>query len=58
VISATESGLRQVEAVREARRTLYGSVLRHYLPEERQELATALERFTAALDAHMRAARS
>jgi DNA-binding MarR family transcriptional regulator len=58
VISATERGLRQVEAVREARRTLYGSVLRHYRPEERQELATALERFTAALDAHMRTTRS
>jgi hypothetical protein len=33
-------------------------VLRHYRPEEKQDLATALERFTAALDAHMRATRT
>jgi DNA-binding MarR family transcriptional regulator len=58
VISATERGLRQVETVRSARRTLYGSVLRDYRPEERQELAEALARFTAALDAHMRTTRS
>jgi DNA-binding MarR family transcriptional regulator len=58
VISATEQGLRQVEAVREARRTLYGRVLRDYRPEEKRELAEALEKFTAALDAHMRITRA
>jgi DNA-binding MarR family transcriptional regulator len=54
VIEATALGLRRVDAVREARRTLYGTVLRDYSGPERQELAAALERFTAALDAHMR----
>jgi DNA-binding MarR family transcriptional regulator len=57
VISATERGLHQVEAVREARRGLYGTVLRHYSPEEKQELATALERFNTALQEHMRTTR-
>jgi DNA-binding MarR family transcriptional regulator len=54
VISPTELGLRQVETVREARRSLYGTVLRDYRPEEKRELAEALEKFTVALDAHMR----
>jgi DNA-binding MarR family transcriptional regulator len=57
VIEATDSGLSQVEAVREARRALYGTVLRDYTDDERQDLATALERFTQALDTHMRASR-
>jgi DNA-binding MarR family transcriptional regulator len=57
VIEATARGLQQVDAVREARRALYGTVLRDYSGPERRELAVALERFTAALDAHMRASR-
>lgn len=57
VISATERGLDQVEAVRAARREVYGSVLRHYRPEEKQELAGVLERFNEALAAHMRTTR-
>jgi len=54
VIAATDTGLHQVDMVRQARRELYGSVLRAYSPDERRELARTLERFTAALDAHMR----
>jgi DNA-binding MarR family transcriptional regulator len=54
VIEATAVGLQQVDAVREARRSLYGTVLQDYSREERRELAATLERFTAALDAHMR----
>jgi DNA-binding MarR family transcriptional regulator len=57
VIEATALGLQQVEAVREARRSLYGTVLRDYSGAEREELAATLERFTAALDAHMRTSR-
>ncbi len=54
VIEATALGVQQVDAVRRARRTLYGTVLQDYSGPERQELAATLERFTAALDAHMR----
>jgi DNA-binding MarR family transcriptional regulator len=58
VIEATALGLQQVDAVREARRTLYGTVLHDYSGPERRELAAALERFTAALDAHVRATKA
>jgi DNA-binding MarR family transcriptional regulator len=58
VIAATVDGLQQVEAVRKARRSLYGSVLRDYSWEERRDLAATLERFTGALDAHMRASKA
>ena len=54
VIEATTLGLQQVDAVRKARRALYGSVLRDYSDEDRRELAATLERFIGALDAHMR----
>jgi len=57
VIEATALGLRQVDAVRAARRELYGTMLRDYSDQERQELATALERLTAALGSYMRAPR-
>jgi DNA-binding MarR family transcriptional regulator len=57
VIEATALGLQQVEAVRQTRRTLYGTVLHDYSGQERRELAATLERFTAALDAHMRTSR-
>ena len=58
VIEATALGLQQVDAVREARRALYGTVLQDYSEPELHELATTLERLTTALDAHMRASRS
>ena len=57
VIEATALGLRQVDAVRAARRELIGTVLRDYSDQERQDLAAALARFTAALGTYMRAAR-
>ncbi|WP_297600458.1 MarR family transcriptional regulator [Mycobacterium sp.] len=58
MIEATGLGLRQVDAVRKARRSLYGTVLRDYSVQEQRELAMTLERFTAALDAHMRATKA
>ena len=57
VIEATELGLRQVAAVSEARRAVYGLVLHSYTVEERRQLAEALERFTAAIDDYMRSTR-
>jgi len=54
VIAATPLGLRQVETVRQARRAVYGAVLKDYSDAEKRELALALERFTEALAEHMR----
>jgi len=54
VIAATALGLEQVDAVRQARRLVYGTVLKDYTPEEKRELAVVLERFTEALAVHMR----
>jgi len=54
VIAATAFGLRQVEAVRQARRVVYGAVLKDYSDAEKRELALVLERFTEALAEHMR----
>jgi len=54
VIAATALGLEQVDAVRQARRLVYGTVLKDYTPEEKRELAVVLERFTEALAEHMR----
>jgi DNA-binding MarR family transcriptional regulator len=54
VVAATPLGLEQVEAVREARRILYGTVLHDYTAEEKRDLAGALERFNEALAEHMR----
>jgi DNA-binding MarR family transcriptional regulator len=54
VVAATPLGLERVEAVRQARRVLYGTVLSGYSPQEKQELADALDRFIGALDEHMR----
>ncbi|WP_433302326.1 MarR family winged helix-turn-helix transcriptional regulator [Actinoplanes sp. CA-030573] len=54
VVAATPLGLEQVEAVRRARRVLYGTVLQKYSDAEKRELAEALERFNAALAEHMR----
>jgi len=58
VIEATALGLRQVDAVRAARRELIGTVLRDYSQQERRDLAAVLERFTAALDSYMRTPRN
>jgi DNA-binding MarR family transcriptional regulator len=54
VIELTPPGVHQVDMVSEARRTLYGTVLRDYSDEERRSLAATLERLNTALDAHMR----
>ena len=54
VIEATPLGLQQVEAVRQARREVYGAVLKDYSDAERRELALVLVRFTEALAEHMR----
>jgi DNA-binding MarR family transcriptional regulator len=57
VVEATPRGLSQVDAVREARREVYGMVLRDYTEGQKQDLADTLERFTAALDTYMRSSR-
>ena len=54
VIAATPLGLQQVETVRQARRVVYGAVLKDYSDAEKRELAAVLERFTEALAEHMR----
>lgn len=54
VIAATPLGLEQVDTVRQARKALYGTVLKDYSDEERRELAAVLERFNEALAEHMR----
>lgn len=56
VIEATEAGLKQVDAVRAARRALYGSVLADWPDDDRSALAAYLERLNDALDAHIRRA--
>ncbi|MEU4240997.1 MarR family transcriptional regulator [Actinoplanes sp. NPDC026619] len=54
VIAATPLGLTEVERVRQARKILYGKMLTGYSDQEKQELAGTLERFTEALEEHMR----
>jgi DNA-binding MarR family transcriptional regulator len=54
VIAATTLGLRQVDTVRQARRVVYGAVLKDYSDADKRELALVLERFTEALAEHMR----
>jgi len=54
VIAATPLGLQQVDAVRRARRVVYGAVLKDYSEDDRRELAVVLERFVEALAEHMR----
>jgi DNA-binding MarR family transcriptional regulator len=54
VIEPTETGLKQVNAVRAARRELYDKVLIDWTPEERAKLAAMLERLTGAIDAYVR----
>jgi hypothetical protein len=54
VIEATALGLKQVDAVRAARRALYGTVLAGWADEDRSALAAYLMRLNDALDAHIR----
>jgi DNA-binding MarR family transcriptional regulator len=54
VIAATPLGLRQVDTVRQARRVVYGAVLKDYSDADKRELALVLERFTEALADHVR----
>src|SRR5689334_16482853 len=56
VIEPTEKGLVQVEAVRQARRALYDKILHDWPPEQRADLARALERLTLAIDVYVRRA--
>jgi DNA-binding MarR family transcriptional regulator len=56
VIEATETGLRQVGAVQEARRALYDKVLSDWSPGERENLAGNLTRLTGSLDDYVRKA--
>ncbi len=54
VIEATALGLKQVDAVRAARRALYGTVLAGWADDDRSALATYLTRLNDALAAHVR----
>jgi DNA-binding MarR family transcriptional regulator len=56
VIEATETGLKQVGAVQEARRALYDKVLAEWSTGERENLADALTRLTGAMDEYVRRA--
>lgn len=54
VIDPTEIGLKQVDAVRAARRDLYDKVLTDWSEEDRGTLATMLERLTHAMDTYVK----
>jgi DNA-binding MarR family transcriptional regulator len=54
VIEATETGLKQVSAVQEARRALYDKVLSDWSPGEREDLAESLIRLTGSMDEYVR----
>jgi DNA-binding MarR family transcriptional regulator len=54
VIEPTPLGLKQVDAVRAARRELYDKVLADWSGEDRAELATTLERLAKAMDTFVR----
>jgi len=54
VVAPTEMGLKQVDAVAAARRAVYDRVLADWTTEDRQQLATMLERLTGAMDAFVR----
>jgi DNA-binding MarR family transcriptional regulator len=56
VIEATEIGLKQVDAVREARRALYDKVLSDWSPSERENLAATLTRLAGSIDDYVRKA--
>ena len=54
VIEATATGIKQVDAVRAARRALYDRVLHDWSPTERENLARTLERLANAIDDFVR----
>ncbi|MEV6599268.1 MarR family transcriptional regulator [Actinoplanes sp. NPDC051346] len=54
VIAATTQGLAQVDAVSQARRELYDTVLKDWTPHERKELAAVLERLTRDMDTYIK----
>jgi DNA-binding MarR family transcriptional regulator len=54
VIEVTEIGLKQVNAVQEARRALYDKVLSEWTTGERVSLAEALTRLTGSMDEYVR----
>jgi DNA-binding MarR family transcriptional regulator len=54
VIEPTPKGLAQVDAVRHARRALYDKVLHDWSPDQRADLARALERLTLSIDDYVR----
>jgi DNA-binding MarR family transcriptional regulator len=54
VIEATNRGIAQVDAVRQARRALYDKVLHDWSPEQRADLARTLERLTLSIDDYVR----
>jgi DNA-binding MarR family transcriptional regulator len=56
VIEPTETGLKQVDAVRAARRELYDRVLTGWSDDDRETLATMLSRLTQAMDTHLKKA--
>jgi DNA-binding MarR family transcriptional regulator len=54
VVAASELGLTQVDAVSQARRDLYDTVLREWSTEERLQLAHTLERLTRDMDTFLK----
>jgi len=54
VIAPTTLGLKQVDAVRAARRELYDRVLADWSGDDRADLAKTLERLAHALDTYVR----
>ena len=57
VIEATALGLKQVDAVAKARRTLYDRLLRDWSAEDRRQLADVLRHFNESAEAYMRESR-
>jgi DNA-binding MarR family transcriptional regulator len=57
VIEATALGLKQVDAVAKARRTLYDRLLRDWSADDRRQLADVLRHFNESAEAYMRASR-
>jgi DNA-binding MarR family transcriptional regulator len=56
VIELTETGLKQVDGVRAARRELYDRVLAEWPAADRENLAVLLSRLTHAMDAYVKSA--
>lgn len=57
LVSATPAGLRRMTIVREARETLYSSMLAGWAPDDRAQLAALLGRLNEALAERSRARR-